>query len=159
MTRVLIVGIGNPFRSDDGVGWRIAQELSQELVDDEIQVMAMQQLTPEMSALVSQVERVVFVDAAASGEPGTLKCEPISPAALVGRHSHELSPAGVLKLAQDLYGRAPQGYLLTIAGASFETGDMLSDVVAATLPALKRRVRLLVTSGTDEATGQLPPAT
>ena len=144
MARILIIGIGNPLRSDDGLGWHIARELSRELPRDDVQVMATQQLTPEVSDFVSRAELVLFIDAAQDGEPGTLRCEPIVPADAPGRHSHSLSPAGVLKLAQELYGRCPAAYLLTIAAESFDTGDSLSASVTAAAPALKANVCSLI---------------
>jgi len=144
MARILIIGIGNPLRSDDGLGWRVAQELSGELGRDDVRVVAAQQLTPEMSEMASRAELVLFLDAAQSGEPGTLQCSEIGPAAPPGRHSHDLSPAGVLKLAQELYGRCPRSYLLTIAAESFADGDTLSASVAAAVPALKTRIRSFI---------------
>jgi hydrogenase maturation protease len=146
MLRHLIVGIGNPLRSDDGLGWCVARELARELVRDDIQVVAAHQLTPEISELASRAELVLFIDAAHRGKPGTLKCEPITPSAAPGRHSHELTPAGVLQLAQELYGRCPPAYLLTIAAESFDTGDTLSTAVAGALPELKKKIRNFIES-------------
>jgi len=140
MVRILIVGIGNPLRSDDGLGWHVARELLHELARDDIRVVATQQLTPEISDMASRAELVLFVDAARSGSPGTLKREQIPPAAPASRHSHDLSPAGILKLAQELYGRCPAAYLFTVAGESFATGDTLSAAVGAAIPALKARI-------------------
>jgi hydrogenase maturation protease len=144
MVRILIVGIGNPLRSDDGLGWHVARELLRELArglaHDDLQVVATQQLTPEISDMASRAELVLFIDAARSGNPGILKCEQITPAAPTSRHSHDLSPAGILKLAQDLYGRCPASYILTVAGESFATGDSLSAKVTATIPTLKARL-------------------
>ena len=150
MARILIVGIGNPLRSDDGLGWHVARELSLELQRDDIQVVATQQLTPEISELASRADKVLFIDAAHGGEPGALKCAPIVPAGAPGRHSHELSPASVLKLAQELYGRCPPTYLLTIAAESFDTGDILSASVAAGVPALKAQICRLIDCGAGQ---------
>jgi len=140
MARILIVGVGNPLRSDDGLGWHVARELSREVLDDEIHVIATQQLTPEISDFASHAQQVLFIDAAHGGKPGTFKCERIMPSAAPSRHSHDLSPAGILQLAQELYGRCPPAYLLTIAGESFATGDALSAAVAASVPALKAQI-------------------
>jgi len=146
MARVLIVGVGNPLRSDDGLGWHVAQELSRELLEN-TRVIATQQLTPEISEMASHAEVVLFVDAAQSGEPGTLKCNQVVPASAYGRHSHDLSPATVLKLAEELYGRCPRGYVITVAAQSFADGDTLSPPVKAALPGLKTRIRELIDRG------------
>ena len=139
MARILIVGIGNRLRSDDAVGWQLASELSREIARDDVQFIALQQLTPELAEIASRAQRVLFVDAATKGEPGTLKLGEITPGSS-SRHSHEFSPAGVLQLAHDLYGRSPRAYLLTIAGESFSTGDSLSPKVATALPKAKMEI-------------------
>ncbi len=115
-----------------------------ELARDDVRVVATQQLTPELSDMASRAELVLFIDAARSGRPGTLKCEQIVAAAPASRHSHELSPACILKLAQELYGRRPTAYTLTVAGESFATGDTVSATVGAALPALKARIRQFI---------------
>ena len=68
--RTLIIGIGNPLRGDDGLGWDVAGELSSELRRDDVQVLATHQLTPELSDLVSRAELVLFIDATRSEDPG-----------------------------------------------------------------------------------------
>jgi len=146
MARVLIVGFGNPLRSDDGLGWHIAQDFSGELARDDVQVIAAHQLAPEMAEGASHAEHILFVDAAHNGTPGSLSCEPVSPAAASNRYSHELSPAAVLKLAKELYGRCPPAHLLTITGESFETGETMSASVVAAIPALMARIRSLMDS-------------
>jgi len=141
MPRVLIVGIGNPLRSDDGVGLLVAQELFRELpAHGDVRVIATQQLTPEIAEFASYVERVLFVDAADGGEPGSLICRKISPGESSGHYSHELSPVMILQLAKKLYGRCPPAYLITAAGANFDTGDTMSTAVSAAIPALKAKI-------------------
>lgn len=141
MARVLIVGIGNPLRSDDGVGLLVAQELLRELpAHGDIQVIATQQLTPEIAEFASRAERVIFVDAACGGEPGSIAYRKILPGESPGDYSHELSPVVILKLAERLYGRCPPAHLITVAGANFETGDTLSAAVRAAIPALKAKI-------------------
>jgi hydrogenase maturation protease len=144
MNRILIVGFGNPLRSDDGLGWHVALELSRELSGNKVHVVAVQQLTPDLAEAASRAELALFVDAAYNREPGSLTCEPIEPAASVGRYSHELSPAIVLALAKELYGRCPPAHLLTIAGESFETGETMSPSVVAAIPALVERIKQFV---------------
>jgi len=149
MARVLIVGFGNPLRSDDGLGWHVAQELSRTLARDDVQVIATQQLAPELAEVASHAELVMFVDAAHNGKPGNLTCEPVTPAASSNRFTHELSPGIILALAKELYGRCPAAHLLTITGESFETGETMSASVASTIPALMSRVRSLIDDGSE----------
>jgi len=152
MVRVLIVGFGNPLRSDDGLGWHVAQELSRQFLGSDVQVIATQQLTPEIAEAASRAERMLFIDAARDGSPGSLICKEVAPAAQPSRHSHDLSPAIVLKLAKELYGRCPRAHLLTIAGESFETGESMSPPVAAAIPALMAQIKQLVDGDPERET-------
>jgi hydrogenase maturation protease len=144
MLRILIIGIGNPLQGDDGLGRSVARDLSRELARDNIQIFSTHQLTPEISELVSRADLVLLIDAARGEKPGTLNCVPIEPSVQTGRHSHSLSPAVILKLAQELYQRCPPAYLLTITGESFDTGETLSPPVSAALPALKAQILQLI---------------
>jgi hydrogenase maturation protease len=149
MVRVLIVGFGNPLRSDDGVGWHVAQLLSGDLSRVDVQVVARQQLTPEIADFASRAERVLFVDAARTGKPGSLAYRKVVPADLPESYSHELSPASVLKLAEKLYGRCPPSFLFTIAGENFATGDVMSQAVSSAIPALLAQVRQFIDDGVE----------
>ena len=144
MARILIIGFGNPLRSDDGLGWHVAQLLSRELNRADVQVIAAHQLTPELAESASHAERLIFVDASRTGKPGTQTCQPVTPGVSLNRHSHDLSPSAVLELARELYGRFPLAHLLTITGASFETGETMSPAVIAAIPALVAQVRHLI---------------
>jgi len=139
--RCLIIGFGNPLRSDDGIGWHVAREFSHEFQHDDVQVIAAHQLTPEMAEMASRAERVLFVDATHKGKPGSVNCEPVAPAAPASHFTHELTPASVLTLAQELYGHRPPAYLLTVAGECFETGDAMSAVAIAAIPELMAHLR------------------
>ena len=70
MPRVLIVAYGNPLRSDDGVGWVVAEELRRRLASPEVEVLQLQQLLPEVAESLSRADTVIFVDASCDGEPG-----------------------------------------------------------------------------------------
>jgi hydrogenase maturation protease len=149
MARVLIVGFGNPLRCDDGVGWHVAQRLSGELSRTDVQVVARQQLAPEIADFASRAERVLFVDAARSGKPGSLLCRKVTPADPPETYSHELSPAAVLKMAEELYGRCPPAFLLTTAGENFETGDAMSAAVCSAIPILLERIKEFIDGGEE----------
>src|SRR5579871_5175875 len=71
--RLLIVGYGNPIRSDDAVGYLAAERLRQVLTEADIAILSVHQLTPELAEPVSRAARVIFIDAAATGEPGAIE--------------------------------------------------------------------------------------
>ncbi len=143
MLRVLIVAYGNPLRSDDGVGWIVADELHPRLASPLVEVMRLQQLLPEVAESVSRAETVIFVDASRDGEPGEIRCQPVAAPPTKVQFSHQLSPAEVLGLACQLYGATPQAFCVTLAGESFEHGEGVSGKVAAHLPLLAAEVEQL----------------
>ena len=134
MPRVLIVAYGNPLRSDDGVGWVVAEELRRRLASPEVEVLRLHQLLPEVAESLSHADAVIFVDASWDGEPGELRCQPVTPPPAKVQFSHQLSPAEVLGLAGQLYGATPQAFCVTLTGHCFEHGEELSESVAARLP-------------------------
>lgn len=110
MKRALIIGFGNPLREDDGIGWRAVELI--ERTDDEIDVIKCQQLTPELAEAIGQASLVIFLDASVDQAPGTVSSRPLAkevPAAW----SHQLSPAQLIALAEEMNWTAPPAYLIT----------------------------------------------
>lgn len=145
MSRVLIIGYGNPLRGDDGVGIRVAALLAGEqgeaaaLHDPGVEVLACHQLTPELAPRVAAADRLILVDARADGEPGAVIEQILAPLSLSDAAggftlTHHLDPAGLLAAAQLLYSKAPPAVLLTVCGESFDYSEALSPRVAAALP-------------------------
>jgi hydrogenase maturation protease len=135
MARILIIGYGNPLRSDDGLGWRAAEELAESDASPDVEVVTCHQLTPELADDLHLFDAAIFIDAARSGYPGDLTCGPVisKPENI---HSHQLSPAGVLALAQQIYGAAPKAFAASLCGECFDHGTTLSATVDAALPSL-----------------------
>ena len=137
----MIIGYGNPLRGDDGVAWRVVEALAAELPPDE--ALTVHQLTPELAEPISRARLVVFVDAAVGDPPGQVRCFPLAPAP--GHPgSHETTPAGLLALAVELFGRCPPAYMVTITSGSFDVGETLSEVVEAVVPVAVAAVHVLV---------------
>jgi hydrogenase maturation protease len=142
MSRLLIIGYGNPLRGDDGFGWQAASQLLDRIADPEIEVMAVQQLTPELMEPISRAGRVVFIDAAASGEPGVLEERTLAPDTAFDSHNftHHSTPGGLLAGAQALFGRAPEATLYTVPGEDFGFGERLTPAVEKALAEVVARV-------------------
>jgi hydrogenase maturation protease len=156
MSRVLIVGFGNPLRGDDGAGWRAAEELEPKVSGRGVEVITCQQLTPELAEIVSGSRIVFFVDAQ-YGVPGTVTCSPVRPQAPTEAFSHQLSPGAVLGLAQELYREAPVAFTFSISGECFDVGEGLSPQVRENLSDLVERVAAMAcTPGVDSRTRQQP---
>ena len=154
MASLLVIGYGNPTRSDDAVGWHAARELAARLDDDETEIVALQQLTPETAEPVSEADLVVFIDASTEGDPGTvteMTLEPASPPG--GDFTQPLEPASLLACAQELYGRTPEALQLSVTGAYFETGRELSPPVAASLSTVVSEVSAIARTMKGGRTG------
>jgi hydrogenase maturation protease len=91
---------------------------------------------------------VIFADAALSG-PAPFRFEPIDPdaAAACAFSTHALTPAGVLALARQVYGRTVPAYLLAIRGDEFDQfGERLSPRAQAHLQAARDELALRLTA-------------
>jgi hydrogenase maturation protease len=142
MPRVLIVGYGNPLRSDDGLGWHAVQQLTAVLREADVHILACHQLTPELAEPLSRADLAVFIDAAQDGPPGMLSCRRIVPQpAAPGAFSHHLTPFSLLACVQALYDACPEALMLSVSGVFFGYGEQLSPAVQAALPSLVERVR------------------
>lgn len=136
MARILILGYGNPLRSDDGLGWRAAEDLAEKFSSEEVEIRTCHQLLPELVDLISQADTTFFIDAAHDGEPGEVRCEPVVPESASLRFSHQLSPGAILAWSRELYGRCPRAFAVSVCGQRFDLGETLSPVVKASLPRL-----------------------
>ena len=141
MPSKLIIGYGNPLRSDDGIGWRVAGEIARQLPNSEFEVVQCHQLMPELAEKISRAELVIFVDAVHGERPGHWACQEIVPEIAKGTFSHSVSPARLLALARELYGSAPRACLFTMCGESFDHGDRLSKLVESRLAGLMSEIR------------------
>ncbi len=151
MATCLIVGFGNPLRSDDGAGSKAAARLESELSSPELQVIAAHQLTPEMAEPVARSSRVLFLDASHTGAPGEIRCERIGRQKACGdpqfQHasvSHRLAPSALLELAARYFHAEPEAWLLTITGDNFDLGESFSPAVEAAWKAYLARIRAWV---------------
>lgn len=141
----LVIGYGNPLRSDDGFGWRVARELEDGVCSDQMDVMACHQLTPELAEEISTRGLVVFVDVEVGrrvGEISRRRVEPEPPEAAV--FGHTLEPAGLLALAKELYGSQPEAQLVSTGSETLEFGERLSPSVEAAVGTAVEEIRRLV---------------
>ncbi|MBB1074549.1 hydrogenase maturation protease [Rhodoferax sp. 4810] len=120
MTRILIIGYGNPIRGDDAIGPLVADQLSQCALPPGVKVIARHILTAELIAEFAELEQVIFLDAAINGIPGTVQCQCVTaevfPPVVLG---HFQTPTELLAWCAALYGRTPQAWLITAVGAEF----------------------------------------
>jgi hydrogenase maturation protease len=129
---VLIIGVGNPSRGDDGLGPKVIASLQarQDRGDlPGIELLTDFQLQLEHLLDLCGRERVIVVDAAVALEaPYRFRAVAPSPSpnSAVDWTSHRLTPSALLGLYRVLYGAPPALDLLAIRASSFELGSGLS---------------------------------
>jgi hydrogenase maturation protease len=123
--RTLVIGYGNTLRGDDGVGPRVAAAVA-EWGLPHARALAVPQLTPELAEPLSAAGRAIFVDARVAQEGEGVSVRPVEMVPHRAVLGHCGDPAGLLALAQALYGHSPPGWWLTVPGANFALGETLS---------------------------------
>lgn len=155
IARPLIIGYGNPLRTDDGVGWQVAARLAADPRAAGIDVIAAHQLAPEYAEDLHAASLVVLVDAQLDGHPppapGACTIRQILPraGAATGGWTHHRTPSGLAALARDLYGSVPPVRAVGVGVASLGPGDRLSPQVDQALPAIADLVLRLATRATN----------
>lgn len=148
----LVIGYGNPLRTDDGLGWIVVQRLRSELARDrflgDVAVLAEHQLTPELAEPISRARVVIFVDAREGDRPGRVDCRAVAP---VGdgslAFSHDVDPPSLVQMARLLYGACPTAVIISVDGEDFGYGTNLSPVVRAAVPEVIQRIRDVLVEG------------
>jgi hydrogenase maturation protease len=128
---VLIIGFGNVLRCDDGAGVRAAERLAL----PGIEILPVQQLTPELMLAIARARRVIFIDAARDGRPGEVRRREVEPE-VSGVLTHVTTPEALLAGATMLYESRATGVLYSVTGESFELSDRLSPVVESAMAEL-----------------------
>lgn len=143
MTAAVVIGLGNAFRRDDGVGPAIAAAVHDMRLPGVRVVCTVE--TATMLDAWQGTEVAVVVDAAAGGTPGRVRrCELGDLIEHPALSSHELSLTQAYELARAL-GRAPgRVVIVSIDVADTGYGQGLSPAVAAALPEAVRAVVRLV---------------
>ena len=121
---LLVVGYGNTLRRDDGVGPKVADAL-EDLALPGVRTLACPLLTPELAEPISRASTVIFVDAAVDA-PLEVQRRKLEPAASSQVMAHAATPVTLLALARDVYGHAPEAWLLTIPVTDLGVGEKLS---------------------------------
>jgi len=138
---ILVVGIGNPLRSDDGAGPFVADCIEAKGIDS-VKVWVTQQLHVEDLEPMLAFERIILVDASTSGPSLDIRrVENIKGQVLSS--SHHLSAETFVNLANSIYHKNLQMQLCSIRGSCFDVGDKLSPGVLA---CAKQAVELICSS-------------
>ena len=121
--KILIIGIGNCGRADDGLGWAFIDQIKDGLpknFDYEYRY----HLQVEDAELISHYAEVYFIDADINQWSQGFNLRTCQPKAIHNFSTHELAPEAVLHLTRMVYNKLPKAYILGISGVNFplETG-------------------------------------
>lgn len=143
---VVVIGVGNRFRGDDGVGLEVVSRLSDLGLDPRIEVRAHEGEGVGLIDLWDGADAAVLVDCMRSGaRAGTVRRidagSEATPVPLRGTSSHATGVGEAIALARVL-GRLPRTVIAYgVEGTSFETGAELSRAVAGAIDPACRAVR------------------
>jgi hydrogenase maturation protease len=138
--KTLILGLGNPILSDDGVGTAVARELERRIEPQEATVIEASLGGLNLLDLLAGYERVIIIDAikTGGGRPGTIYR--LDPSAITSiRHtgsSHDINLVTALELGKKLKLAMPSKIdIFGIEVAETERfGESCTPVVAAAIP-------------------------
>ena len=147
MNDTLVVGYGNALRTDDGLGWHAAQRMGDDPRFVDVAIVRRHQLVPELAYDVGAAALVVFIDATASAPPGCVVVQRVEcREQRTGSSTHHVNPPALVALAEELYGRAAEAFIVSCGVDSVDIGERLSPVVKAALPKVIDAVAELIDS-------------
>jgi hydrogenase maturation protease len=115
---ILVLGIGNNGRQDDGLGWLFLDFLKEQ--DSTIDLEYKYQLQIEDAELISNYDKVIFVDATKEITEDGFYLKPCHPSEKYGFSTHALAPETILYLSNTLYNQHPEASILGIQGYQWE---------------------------------------
>jgi hydrogenase maturation protease len=143
--KTLVIGYGNPLRSDDGIGPYVVDQIAK-LEIPGVTTRTCHQLGVELVDDFQAHERVIFIDAGRVTEPYEFR-QLEGKDASNGGGSHFMSPAVLHELTKRLFSSIPAFYLCTVRGKDFNFGEEFSD---SAIDAAKQAIRFIMDILTKE---------
>lgn len=147
---ILVIGIGNSGRSDDGLGWLMLDHIKNIFFD--VDLLYRYQLQIEDAELLSHYRSVIFIDATKEATESGFFFKSCQPNNGIGLTSHMLEPETILWLENELYKTGPATFILGIEGKKWglslepsEMGLLNLDKAAAFL---EKNLNLILTKKT-----------
>ena len=116
----LIYGIGNVGRQDDGLGWAFVEWLEAEGLCSNAEMHKNYQLVLEDAELISNKDRVLFIDATKDASVESFTLERAAPKMDFSFTSHAISIPAIMATCQQCFERLPEVHVLAIRGYEFE---------------------------------------
>ncbi len=121
--QILVIGFGSTLRGDDALG-RVACQRLRTVVDPlRVKIIDQAAPTPELAADVAAASLVIFLDASVKGPAGRPVIQRLHQARHLNAMGHAFDLRAVVDLADRLYGRRPQTYLISCRGQTFDLSD------------------------------------
>lgn len=153
MEKTLVIGLGNPILGDDGVGWKIADEVKNRLATSPDESASVEVDCASLGGL-SLMERmlgyqhVVLIDSMETGQypVGTVSVFPLAalpnPIASHSASAHDTSLMTALKVAQNLKAGTPERINVVAIEARdvYEFSENLSPAVESAIPEAVKKV-------------------
>lgn len=136
--RVLVIGVGNTLRGDDGIGVRVVRALAERPLPEDVAVLDGGTAGLDLLFHLEDAQRVILIDAAKMGQrPGDVQLfetERVAAVADAGFSStHGFGVAEVLALARSL-GINPHVTVVGIQPEDASLRDGLSEALASRMP-------------------------
>lgn len=116
--KVIVLGIGNSGRQDDGLGWLFLDFLEEQ--NAAIDVEYRYQLQIEDAELISNYDAVIFVDATKEETEDGFYLKPCYPSEKHSFSTHALNPETILYLSNKIYNHNPEASIFGIQGYEWE---------------------------------------
>ncbi len=128
MSDILLIGIGNISRGDDGIGWLFADEMEL-YFGQSVTVQKEFQLVVEDALMITEYDTVIFVDASENVLDKGFDFRKIDVPDVIKTEftSHAQTPENIMFLASDLFQYTMDAYVLEISGQDWELGEDLSE--------------------------------
>ena len=144
-TDLLVLGVGNPLRGDDGIGPRVVEQLQQAGLPTDVEAFDAGAAGFNLLYWLDGRRRVIIVDAAdvglEAGQFARFTPEQVElTGAAEGAGSHQAGLAEVLALARALERPLPEIVVFGVQPGSLEWGTGLTAEVEAAVPLLVRAV-------------------
>ncbi|VAX30588.1 hypothetical protein MNBD_NITROSPINAE05-1126 [hydrothermal vent metagenome] len=143
-TPVLVIGVGNPFRSDDRAGLEVAGRIKT-LAKDRFDVLEFASNPMALLDAWKGYDEVLLVDAVSSNsKPGTFRIinavQQKIPSGMFNTSTHNMSVAEAIELARNL-SRLPEKLLVYgIEGENFQFGETLSPYMNGVMEDVVRHI-------------------
>ncbi|HEX9835088.1 MAG TPA: hydrogenase maturation protease [Mycobacterium sp.] len=118
----LVYGIGNVGRQDDGLGWAFVDWLQAQGLCSSAQMHRGYQLLLEDAELISNKERVLFIDATKAPTVKSFTLERAAPRMDFSFTSHAISIPAIMATCQQCFEHLPIVHVLAIRGYEFGLG-------------------------------------